>query len=219
MSIKANSEINLVMENVMPNEELEFKKTSITHDTEATNLELYTIPPSSTCTENSLSNFSNLNISIPEELSNLKTKKIKANSEESNRSFDCKFEALDTLSEKAESIYCLRKSVRNPITGEVTKISAAPLQSNTIPKTDDSTGVASNYKENVALKTLKTNKVGAPRFNIKFCDNVRSRLEIRRNIITGEGIDLTYFPSNVKNYKRSGTRIVQPPGGISKGLF
>lgn len=216
MSNKANSKINLVMENAMPNEELEHTKTNSNQDTEETNVNLYSIPPSPTCTETSLSNFSNLSISIPEELSDLKNKKIKAKSEGSNKSFHYKFKALDTLSEKAESIYNLRKSVRNPITGEVTKISAAPPQSNTVSKTDNIAGVASNSKENGALKT---DKVGVLRCNIKLLDIVRPQLEIYRNPITGEGIDSTYFPTNVKNYKRSGIRINQPPGGMSNGIF
>lgn len=216
MNNKTNHEINLVKENVTPDDELEYAKTDINQDTDETSLKQYSIPPSPTCTENALSNFSNLSINIPEELSDLKNKKIKAKSEGSNSFFHHKYKALDTLTEKAESIYNLRKSVRNPITGEVRKIYAAPPQSNTVFKTDNIVGVGSNNNEN---GELKTDKFGTLRRNVKLLDNVRPQLEIYRNPITGEGIDPTYFPTNVKNYKRSGIRINQLPGAMSKGIF
>lgn len=125
----------------------------------------------------------------------------------------------NTPSGNGESIYNLRKSFKNPVTGIVTKIGAdqALSQGRSVCKQDNaSTSAFTTAKREVTSHIVGD---GSRKKLFELRKNINPKQYTPRNPITGDGIEMIVNCPSKKPRILSGTRATQPSGGKSSNIF
>lgn len=219
MDDKKDSTRHFEMEVEVQNDDLEFPEASTSNDVEGTTDDSQHFQRDSPISSEDLlkETFSNLSLNSNKESKSYKEEMLKI--PVSTKKMRSKLMLPNALSGKAESIYNLCRSIKNPVTGLVTKIGAKRVQSQVRAGCKQDNRPTSTFAH---AKPEITNRIvgdSNPKKLFQLRNDIKTKPYTPRNPITGDGIQMVGTCPSKKQTSFSGIRVTQPSGGRSSNIF